>query len=326
MLNGHDNAEEVGGDDGKSGSPSASLDRFASGHDILLVNGTVDERLFSGIIRELSSQADSENQSLLLVLVTYGGVANDAYRIGRALQYRYNDISVFVPSFCKSAGTLIACSANVLLMAPFAELGPLDVQLLKRDELFERRSGLITGYALDELKEHTFELFEHFMLGIKSRGGSISFKMASEIAAKITSDIMDNVYSHINVESIGEDARNLRVASEYCTRLDKKFGNLQSDGINKLVHGYVSHDFVIDFEEAGSLFRRVEQPTRSVVELFQKNAREMTVPRTNDCLVKLLTFSHMMEPQGDGDGTQDGIGNESAQHNAPRPGADVQEA
>lgn len=301
---------------GKANKPLPS-DKYAAGHDFLLANGSVDERLFSGILQAITDQQEPRNKSLVLILVTYGGVANDAYRIGKSLQHMYGDVSVFIPSFCKSAGTLIACSANTLVMNPFSELGPLDVQLLKRDELFERRSGLITSYALDELKVHSFELFEHFMLSIKNRGGSISFKMASEIAAKITADIMDNVYSHINVESIGEDARNLRVASEYCKRLDRKYNNLKNGGIEKLVHGYVSHDFVIDFEEARTLFNRVELPTATLFKIFGDNSRDMMVPLSNGRVVKMLTLSEGNNEIGDIEESTDGTQTETAASIAP---------
>ncbi len=271
--------------------PGLAQDRFAADWDYLLANGPIDDRLFSQILSEISAHSQNNNRNMVLFLVTYGGLANDAYRIGRALQDCYDDLVIFIPSFCKSAGTLIACAANAIVMTPFAELGPLDVQLLKRDELFERRSGLITNYALEVLKNKSYELFEHFMLNIKTRGGSISFKMASEIASKITSDIMKNVYEHINVESIGEDERNLRVASEYCLRLDQKFRNLQKGAIDALVHRYVSHDFVIDDHEAKQLFVRVERPTETLDQLLLENELELMRPLSDGYIVKMLTRS-----------------------------------
>lgn len=294
-----------------SGTPEPSQadvvsndDRFADDCDILLANGPVDERLYSGIIREITSQSEL-SRTLVLCLVTYGGVANDGYRIGKLVQSVYDDVAIFIPSFCKSAGTLIACSGNSLVMTPFGELGPLDVQILKRDELFERRSGLITKHALEELKGHSFELFQHFMLQIKARGVSISFKMASEIAAKITSDIMEDVYSQINVDAIGEDARNLAVASEYCERLDKRFNNLKSECVQRLVHGYVSHDFVIDMEEAETLFNRVERPTKTLYRLLQERQKEMMVPRSGEPIVKMLTQREAIKATHLGEGDND---------------------
>ena len=286
-------------------------DRFASGYDVILANGDIDHRLFAGIVREISTK---KKNNVVLCLVTYGGVANDAYRIGRALQISYDDFAIFIPSFCKSAGTLVACAANSIIMAPFGELGPLDVQILKKDELFDRRSGLITTYALAELKKISFEIFEHFMLNIKRRGQTISFKMASEIAAKVTSDIMENVYEQVNVDAIGEDTRNLLVASEYCKRLNKKFQNTTDLGIHKLVHGYLSHDFVIDFEDAAEIFKRVEIMSSTLSNLMQHYPREMMVPSSDGPIVKMLTDQNATvtvdgEPDAESDHGSEGAEN-----------------
>jgi ClpP class serine protease len=40
-----------------------------------------------------------------------------------------------VSGYCKSAGTLIALGANELAFGEHGELGPLDVQIAKRDEV-----------------------------------------------------------------------------------------------------------------------------------------------------------------------------------------------
>lgn len=278
----------------RSAAPATAADRFASDFDFLLANGTVDEKLFSAVLKAVSGR-QAPKKKVVLCLVTYGGIANDAFRIGRLLQLIFDEVVVFVPSFCKSAGTLIACAGHSIVLTPFGELGPLDVQLAKRDELFERRSGLLTNYALQELKEHAFGLFEHFMLSIKARGPNISFKMASEIAGKVTGEIMRNVYDHVNIESIGEDARNLSVASEYCARLASKSDNLRKGCIERLVHGYVSHDFVIDVEEARTLFRRVEIPTDTLYRLLEEHQQDLMVPTTGDAVVKILTPSSSIE-------------------------------
>lgn len=266
--------------------PKPLPDRFATGHDFLVASGAVDERLFGAIVREVTSKKTEDK--IVLFLTTYGGLANAAYRIGSFLPSIYDEVTLVATSLCKSAGTLVACAAKSLVVFPFGELGPLDVQLLKRDELFERRSGLITNYALKELQQHTFNLFEHFMLSIKARGDSISFKMASEIAAKIASDIMEDVYAHINVDAIGEDARNLAVASEYCTRLNKRYGNLKEGSITRLVHGYPSHDFVIDYQEALTLFQRVERSTDTLFKILAAYGTDLISPRSPS-VVQMVT-------------------------------------
>jgi hypothetical protein len=54
----------------------------------------------------------------------------------------------------------------------------------------------------------------------------------------------------------------MRIAEEYCSRLNPAFTN-----IKKLVGGYPSHEFVIDQGEATSLFKNVRIPTPDEITL-----------------------------------------------------------
>ena len=47
-----------------------------------------------------------------------------------------------IPRYCKSAGTLIALGASALYMDDRSELGPLDMQVTRGDEIGAMRSGL----------------------------------------------------------------------------------------------------------------------------------------------------------------------------------------
>ena len=65
---------------------------------------------------------------------------------------------------CKSAGTLIALGASEIYMPLVSELGPLDIQLRRRDEIVGRRSGMVVRTALDGLADETFKVYERVML------------------------------------------------------------------------------------------------------------------------------------------------------------------
>ena len=228
---------------------------------------------------------------MVVALVTYGGQANVAYRISRLLQGMYEDIVVFIPSFCKSAGTLIATCASSLVFSPFGEIGPLDVQLVERDELGERKSGLTMRSALEDLQERSFELFETFMLGIKgASGNNVTFKLAAEVARDATIGLMGNIYHQVHPDVLGKDYRDLSVATKYGERLIKKFGNVREEGINQLVHGYPSHDFVIDYEEASEIFHRVELASPELLKMIEKHGNLLMVPNVKDFAVELETW------------------------------------
>ena len=102
-------------------------DPYAAEHDFLLANGDIDDRLFGDIVKQVIEKR--QNQKVVLCLVTYGGQANAAYRIGRFLQSFYGEVVALVPSLCKSAGTLVVTAAHKVVMSVTGEIGPLDVQL-----------------------------------------------------------------------------------------------------------------------------------------------------------------------------------------------------
>lgn len=64
-----------------------------------------------------------------LVLHTPGGLVLPALQIARALHRRPGKVSVFVPHYAMSGGTLIALAADELVMMPEAALGSVDPQL-----------------------------------------------------------------------------------------------------------------------------------------------------------------------------------------------------
>ena len=64
-----------------------------------------------------------------LVLQTPGGVALAALQIARAIGQREAPVTVFVPHYAMSGGTLIALAASEIVMSPHAVLGPIDPQI-----------------------------------------------------------------------------------------------------------------------------------------------------------------------------------------------------
>jgi len=64
-----------------------------------------------------------------LVLHTPGGLVLAATQIARAIHDRKGKVTVFVPHYAMSGGTLIALAADEIVMSPHAVLGPVDPQL-----------------------------------------------------------------------------------------------------------------------------------------------------------------------------------------------------
>lgn len=248
--------------------------------DIFLYNGPIAEDMYGKIVEQIVRR---KRRDILLILVTLGGEANAAYRIARLFQQTSRKFTILVPSYCKSAGTIVVLGANDLMMAVFAELGPLDVQLAKYDELGERRSGLTTHSALDSIKTQAFEMFGDTMMEIKRRSSfRVRFRTAADLATNLTVGLFSKIYEQLDPLTMGEDHRDLHVALEYGARLARYSRNLKPDAVWNLVHNYPSHDFVIDYEEAKELFKTVRRPPPEIYQLLEVIGEEGMKPLTAD--------------------------------------------
>ena len=119
--------------------------------DVIYFEGSISQILAHRIISECNARRRRTN--VLFIMVTLGGDPNAAYRIARCLQMNYTKFLFYAPFHCKSAGTLVATGAHELVISNQGELGPLDVQLSKKDELVERQSGLTVTDTLNSLQD-----------------------------------------------------------------------------------------------------------------------------------------------------------------------------
>lgn len=234
-----------------------------SPRDIILYAGPLENPFDDDLLEECR---EVKSKKALLLLATYGGDANCAYRIARRLQKCYEEFSVYIHTICKSAGTLLALGAREIIVSDYGEMGPLDVQLQKEDELGARTSGLAINQALTKLRGQAFDMFEEIFLRLRLYSGmQLSTKSASEVAANITIGLLSPIYGQIDPMRLGEIDRAIRVALEYGGRLGKD--NLKDGALNRLVAGYPDHSFAIDRKEAEDLFVNVREPSESEMHL-----------------------------------------------------------
>jgi hypothetical protein len=252
--------------------------------DVLVFNYSMDHGVHYGF-QDFFKKRQRLNKNLLFLVTTEGGDPDSTYRIARCLQSKYAEITIVVAGWCKSAGTLLTIAGNELIIADSGELGPLDIQIAKSDELGERSSGLTVEAAFEKLQEQSFELFIRNLGDIKNKvGGRITFRTAAEIASQMVIGVTSDIFAKFDPVSIGEDHRANLVAEEYAMRLNLKAKNLRVDrrpnGLEMLLRGYPSHSFVIDREEARRLFRQVKPPSGQISELLDLLGMDMVLPRS----------------------------------------------
>jgi ClpP class serine protease len=74
-------------------------------------------------------QMTDEDVPLNIVLHTPGGLGLAAMQIARAVRAHKGKVTVFVPHYAMSGGTLIALAADEIVMCKHSVLGPIDPQL-----------------------------------------------------------------------------------------------------------------------------------------------------------------------------------------------------
>ena len=199
-----------------------------------------------------------------------GGDPDAAYRISRALQEHYERFICMVPGYCKSAGTLIAVGAHEMVFTGVGELGPLDVQMSKRDDLIEMQSGQTVVSALSSLQEKAFGAFQQFFLEMQmNSGGRITLRTAADLACQLTIGLLSPIYRQIDPMHVGEAGRASSIAQQYGMRLNEVGKNLRKDALDFLIGGYSNHGFVIDRREAAKLFQRVRGVSESEAALIE---------------------------------------------------------
>jgi ClpP class serine protease len=118
----------------------AQIERRRNSRVILLVHRQETMRLLGFPIARYIDINDSEEVlraiqmtdddiALDIVLHTPGGLVLAALQIARAIHEHKGKVTVFVPHYAMSGGTLIALAADDIVMSRHAVLGPIDPQL-----------------------------------------------------------------------------------------------------------------------------------------------------------------------------------------------------
>lgn len=227
--------------------------------DVLLYTGNIDA---SGADRLTHFSRDPQRRTnVVLLLTTRGGSPDAAYRMARCLQRHYTKVLLYIHGMCKSAGTLVAIAADEVVLSDFGEFGPLDAQLGKTDELFENHSGLNLTQALTSLNTRVVDFFLKSLINLRQEtNGQLSTKLASDIAARLAIGTYETIYRQVDPVQLGSIERAVQIASFYGRRLADGRNNLKPLAVDRLVNGYPSHSFVIDIQEAGTLFKNVRVP------------------------------------------------------------------
>ncbi len=164
-----------------------------------------------------------------LILHTPGGLVLAAEQIARSLVKRKGKVTVFIPHYAMSGGTLIALAADEIVMDKNAVLGPIDPQIgtypavsilnvvKKKDinkvddetlilaDVSEKAMRQVKEFALELLsdkveegiltKEQAERIVDELVSGKWTHDYPLSFEKVKEMGLKVSTDMPHEVYA-----------------------------------------------------------------------------------------------------------------------------------
>jgi membrane-bound ClpP family serine protease len=225
---------------------------------VISIYATLNDKIVDYVARqiELKKRSHTLKKNLDIILNTAGGDPDVAFNIGRLLQRSASNITLIVPRKAKSAGTLLACAADQIIMLAASELGPIDTQITQLDE--------------DGNPVNSFSA-----LAVRAAEEKIKFELSqgNEKYAEILAKRMPDAITSTELE------RALNISHKYIRELimnrmfkKSKLTLQEKEAIcKKLIEGYSHHGYVIDIKEAKQVLKlNVVAPTKQEEELFQK--------------------------------------------------------
>ncbi|MDE2482149.1 MAG: hypothetical protein KGN02_08160 [bacterium] len=214
-----------------------------------------------------NARADLESgTSPVLLIHSSGGFGKDAYRIARLFQKQCDGFTAIVPRRAKSAATLLALGAQGIILGPYAELGPLDAQMVDYDREI-RMSALDEVKALERLHASSLEAVDQLVIALIARTQK-KLDTLLPVALNFVAETVKPLVEKIDTIHFTQMSRTLKEAEEYAKRLlYLNYQKARADTIaNQLVETYPTHGFMIDFEEARRLGIKVSEPKDGLAE------------------------------------------------------------
>jgi hypothetical protein len=252
---------------------------------LLVQNGgdklaTIDEKVYDAF---LARRDEIENQKPAALLIeSPGGDAHAAYQIARLFQRRSNQFVVIVPSYAKSAATLVALGATSLVMGQDAEIGPLDVQMFE-PEKEDYGSALNAVQSLERINAFSMNAIDALTpLLIQRTGKKIDtiLPMVLNYQAAFVRPLLER----IDTVEFTKKSRELKVAEEYAARLmEPAYGpTVAAETARTLVEKYPTHGFVIDKHEASARLKlkvnkNISRDAQHIIESMIPDMKRSTV-------------------------------------------------
>jgi hypothetical protein len=217
-----------------------------------------------------------------LIIDSPGGYAKAAYRLAAMLRDHCGGFVAVVPRYAKSAATLLALGADLIVMGRDAELGPLDAQVMDMDRE-QRLSALEVTQSLERLNSAAMQAVDEQMIFWSYRSGK-KLDTLLPITMRFVAEMMRPLFDKIETVQYTQYARVLKVAQEYAMRLllprdkpEASRSDIQTaeDTARVLTEMYPEHGFAIRIAEAKRIGLRIADTDDDISSIIEPLARKL---------------------------------------------------
>lgn len=198
-------------------------------------------------------------EKLDLILDSSGGEIDSAVKISNICKEYSKEFNVIVPFYAKSAATLIAISADNLLLCKAGELGPLDPQFMQPE------IGSFPAQAINDTLEFVYSIKDH--------------------------NAKQMMMGKINPFIIGKFNHSIRAAKQYIEEISCiKDSRTKSNLIFSLVGKYLHHGYPIDKKMCSSLklnncTKKLPQEIENEIYAIHESLVDMAVSKGIDLII-----------------------------------------
>lgn len=236
-----------------------------------------------------------------------GGDAHTAFKLALMLRHAASHIRVIVPDVAKSAATLLALAGHEIFLAPGADLGPLDAQVLDEGpSVAGVISALNIARAADDVARDAVSLALKGGANLLSVTG-LSRAKTLEAMLQFSASFSEPLVCQLDPKTVYHAKQLLRVTKQYAHKLlTTTVGDRRADQIaTKLVEDFPTHGYVICFDDC----KRLGLPVKPIgdYDLIEQVRRCHRVAEMGQELVVFGRVEDVMTAIHEGDGDEEDI-------------------
>ena len=171
-------------------------------------------------------------ERLFLLIQSPGGGVISSFKVAKLIRENVKEVVSFIIHFAMSGGILIVLASNKIVMGPISHVSPIDIQM-KYKEDFISSNDIIRAFR------GVSALFEK----IPEENAPYSWKVLAEKLDPIM------IQEAMNVNELAKTYALKLLTHEYSS-----LKNRAEEIVRRLVEGYPTHDYVIDYKELKEIF------------------------------------------------------------------------